>query len=564
MKGTVSLVIAVTGHRDLHPDYVSEYQKQVVEILRTLKDRHPHTPLLLLSGLADGADRVAVYAAQQVEIPYVAVLPMPKSEYRKDFTPESAAEFDRLLGDRVIELPVAQGQSLSEIQKGGPARDRQYRELGGFLVRYSQILIALWDDQFTGKVGGTSDVVKMKLGQIRSAERSHLMPSNFNGAGPVYVIPAVRAGSPRPQIPALRCEQRYPAGRNGKDYEKIYGLLDEYNADVACSQNPAFEKAVRQSRKFLFEGGEAVGLSPAMEWVATVYAYADTLALRCARFSLRILHATFGLLGLSGVMLAWLHVFEGGDPVLLGYYVCLIAGAGLLIWETRSGRRKKHEDYRALAEALRVQFFWMAAGLSDLAAEQYLLKHAGEMVWIREAISECGLHDPVAGLNAPVASDLPMRLRLAHTWVRGQANYFSGKQTQYRRRRRFVVRLAQAGAALGLIAPIAAWLAPRMQWPAEAEIVRWSHATAAVALWLAALLWNYIERRGFEQEEKEYARMFDLFCYADEQLEKYELAKDFDSSVETIRELGRAALEENGDWLAMHRERKLSPHNLVG
>jgi hypothetical protein len=43
-------------------------------------------------------------------------------------------------------------------------------------------------------------------------------------------------------------------------------------------------------------------------------------------------------------------------------------------------------DYRALAEALRVQIYWMAAGISESVAASYLQQMRSEMSWIRQAV----------------------------------------------------------------------------------------------------------------------------------------------------------------------------------
>ena len=48
------------------------------------------------------------------------------------------------------------------------------------------------------------------------------------------------------------------------------------------------------------------------------------------------------------------------------------------------------------------------------------------------------------------------------------------------------------------------------------------------------------------------------FRDADLDLEELEADGEFEASEKTLRELGCEALAENADWLAMHRERKLS------
>jgi hypothetical protein len=312
---------------------------------------------------------------------------------------------------------------------------------------------------------------------------------------------------------------------------------------------------VANSRQDLFEGEKAIGMSEAMEWVASRYAHADALAMRFAAFSLKLWNVVFVLIALAGVALTWLHTLHGGPPALYAYYGCLTVGLGLIFWESKGKRRRRHEDYRALAEALRVQFFWMAAGLRDLAAEQYLPKQAGEMVWIRDAMSECGLYDGVLERSPHHLDDLATRSRLAHTWVKSQSNFFLKTGNRHERKKKALTLFASLAAGLGLIAPL---VGLREQYEA------WSHTVAAIALWWSALAWNYIERRGFDQEARQYARMYSLFHDADERLKKVEKEKDFKVSEEIVRELGREALAENGDWLLMHRERKLSVQIATG
>lgn len=306
-----------------------------------------------------------------------------------------------------------------------------------------------------------------------------------------------------------------------------------------------------------------MNLTESMEWVANVYSMADALAVKYAKLSVRLWCAVFVLAAFSGIALPLreLEIEKRGSHVTLGAYCAFIFVAFLLMvwewhgglrpWECGVGLRKCHEDYRALAEALRVQFFWMAAGLPDMAAEQYLPKQSGEMAWIRDAISECALYRPAK------VEHLPLRFRLAHEWVTGQAKYFSKTLRHHKKNKMKFEIFAWAASAVGIATPLFAF----------SKSFEGSHviaAFAAIALWFAALTWLYIERRGFAQEGRQYARMYKLFHDADRALEYLEKKTDYLGSEQTIRELGREALEENGDWLSMHRERKLRVDVLTG
>ncbi len=57
------LLVGFTGHRDLVPAELPALEAAVEELLTDVAAAHPHTPLIVLTGLADGADRLAAAAA---------------------------------------------------------------------------------------------------------------------------------------------------------------------------------------------------------------------------------------------------------------------------------------------------------------------------------------------------------------------------------------------------------------------------------------------------------------------------------------------------------------------
>ena len=108
-KVFIHLVVGITGHRDIIEKDKPLLKKSIIELFRELKKECPYTPLLLLTPLADGADRLAAEAAIDEGIKYVVPLPLPKEEYEKDF-PETVAEFENLLENKnciaPFELPI--------------------------------------------------------------------------------------------------------------------------------------------------------------------------------------------------------------------------------------------------------------------------------------------------------------------------------------------------------------------------------------------------------------------------------------------------------------------------
>lgn len=156
--------VGVTGHRDLKKCCVNYYAKQVNQLLKRLKQEFKD--ILVLSSLADGADRVVVIEAIKLDIPYIVILPMAMSLYIKDFNDKSKDEFLRLvfLAKEVINLPMHKDiKNIEQILKYNQYRDLQYEMSGEYISDYSDILIALWDGKYIGLKGGTGEIVKYHL-----------------------------------------------------------------------------------------------------------------------------------------------------------------------------------------------------------------------------------------------------------------------------------------------------------------------------------------------------------------------------------------------------------------
>ncbi|MFM7057756.1 MAG: hypothetical protein ACKO2P_12630 [Planctomycetota bacterium] len=96
-------------------------------------------------------------------------------------------------------------------------------------------------------------------------------------------------------------------------------------------------------------------------------------------------------------------------------------------WLRKTGQAAQQEDDRALAEALRVQFYWALSGVGKSAAQHYQKRERGELLWIRAAVSSAVM--PVAGFHVEFQRlDLPLRTQrltaVLDGWLRNQQRYF--------------------------------------------------------------------------------------------------------------------------------------------
>ena len=124
----IALTVGVTGHRSLAEADLPSYRRRVEAFFDELCVRYSHTPLCVLSPLAEGADRLVVEVALARNHDVVAVLPLAAREYERDFderAPAFRALLDLIPPDRIIELPavsVATGAAARRTDRDAPLR----------------------------------------------------------------------------------------------------------------------------------------------------------------------------------------------------------------------------------------------------------------------------------------------------------------------------------------------------------------------------------------------------------------------------------------------------------
>jgi hypothetical protein len=209
------LVIGATGHRDLRDQDVAALERAVAAAIKRLKRDYlhddPETPLVVLSSLAEGADRLIARVAMDLGAKLIAPLPMAAHEYRRDFAPGlkpgAAAEFDRMKAQALAApvMPLAAGNTPRNLQEGS-RRALQYRAVGLFIVRHCHVLIALWNgDERDPAVGGTAEVVSFKRDGVPTDAAASVHARLDAQIGPVIHILTPRA-KPGGNVTEVRTE----------------------------------------------------------------------------------------------------------------------------------------------------------------------------------------------------------------------------------------------------------------------------------------------------------------------------------------------------------------------
>lgn len=156
------LKIGITGHRFLME--LDKIKAGIQRALDTIATKFPDSFFAIFSLLAQGADRIV---AEEIRERFgegtrlIAVLPLPKDDYRTDFdpvddTPEAQYESREVIKEFEYYLDVA-----TDIIEMPPTRTRNeaYEVAGQFVADNCDILIAIWDGKGAQGQGGTADIV---------------------------------------------------------------------------------------------------------------------------------------------------------------------------------------------------------------------------------------------------------------------------------------------------------------------------------------------------------------------------------------------------------------------
>ncbi len=522
------------------------YRARVRELFAELRARYPSTPLRILSALAAGADRLVAEIALEEGHELFVPLPLKPDDYEKDF-PESAAEFHAL----VMSLPpgsvfVLPAETGTETPRSAelPPRERLYREAGLYVARHCHVLLALWDGQPSESNAGTAAVVRLKLEGPAGLLPHDLRALDADDSGPVFHIHAPRDGDT--SNASGRVAWLYPPENDESQFRLLCDRLERFNSEPARRAVASGVAAV--ARSLLPDGEMNTGPDRAL---ATVFAAADLLAGHYQRVTRRVLRLTLVLAALLALAFELYAEVLPSRSLPAAYLAIFAVLTLLLIWQRRRDVQGRYLDYRALAEGLRVQFYWRQAGIADSASSSYLRKQLDELRWIREALR-------AANALPPPETARP-ELALRH-WVAGQTHYYRDHARVQRRRLDWLERCARGFLVAGLVATasLVAFWGPleRLQHWREWIVVTMGFAPIGAALWE-----TYEERFGIRTQLNQYARFAGIFQragrFAERIAEMPSPSARHHALLALLRELGREALMENGDWVLLLRDRPI-------
>lgn len=559
------LIVGVTAHRDLAPGLVPRLEADVRAWLRRMQTVHPDLPLVVMSALAEGGDRLVARCALDLGIPLIAPLPMTRADFESDFADAaSRAEFCALLARaEVVELPLVRGATADDVRQPGPARDRQYAQHGVYMSSHCQVLLALWDRRAAAATGGTAEVVHYHLHGEMPGLSGEDAPPNLLADDDSDLVYHIACPRNRPEGEIDRPLHARWLTRNGatpgegpmpEGYRRLFHHLGEFNADAR-----KYVTEIAAAPRRLLPNDPAVPVPPAARTIEAMFARADWLAIHFrqrVQRSLLVMHVLAVVTGL--LLMVYSELLA--DRALLATVLALFAfGVAVARVGQRREWHRRYLDYRVLAEGLRVQAFWGIAGVPAVhrvrfAYDSFLQKQDVELGWIRHVMR--GVH--LGG--GPVGSDAGLVWVIEH-WVgdggaTGQWGYYRRRRHERELRHRHTEAVGRISLEISLAGAVALLLAA----PRLGPLANWVLVLTAVAALFAGVREAYSHKRADKELIKQYRFMARVFEGAAQRLAA---ATTVEARRRVLEALGQAALEEHAEWILMHRERPLE-HGRLG
>jgi len=542
-------------------------------VLQRLRDDSPDVSLRLLCSMAAGADLLVADVAAQIGIPIIALLPFARRLCRGDLqTDADRSNFDRLCDmSEVVELSLPNGVSAADLEREGEARDRQHQRAGALIARYSGLMIAIWNGVDTDHRAGTARAIQFR--------RQGVMPTGEFAALPRDVLLSPQDDDLTFEIRCGRLSSPGPGGvvvlgftgsdsSSGEEYPRqlrtTLERLAEFNRDVEQFGDMIALNGRRLSQP------SPTPIPNTLQYLNRLFTAADWMGSHYRRCFTTALKARYGLWALMAFLLIAFKKDSVGKLAIVAI-TCVLAvflmGSLLAVWAHRRAWHRKYLDYRALAEALRVDFYWEVAGVrnestGEFAHESFLQKQDAELQWIRYAMRAVSLQlaiHPCGNFNEGfpyvyanwVGDDHP---------VNGSGQMFYYRQRLHKLRHTLHLYekvdrvLLFGGLMLALIFAVDVSLKAGGHALLPEELrggMLWGLALVPV---YAAIFEIYLNEKADRALIRQYQYMYSLFGFAAGQLRA---AGTVERKLEILRSLGHACLAEHAQWILAHRDKRI-------
>jgi hypothetical protein len=567
----IPFLIGVVGHRDLVAEEIPLIRVAVARVLERLREENPDVPLRLLCSMAAGADLLVADVAAAIGIEIIALLPYARTLCRKDLESETERlNFDRLCDmSDVVELSLPDDANVPDVESSGETRDRQLQRAGALIARYSGLMIAVWNGLDTDHRAGTARAIEFRRRGVIPSGDAQVFPRNAllspQSDDLNFEVRCSRRSRPSP--PGVTVLGFTGSHANGgeeipRPLRTTFGRMAEFNRDVDSFSGQIAAQGRRLSQP------SATPIPGTLQYLDRLFTAADWLGSyhrRCFTLALKSRYLLWALMAF--LLIAFKKDSTGNAAIaeIVGVLLVFLSGTLLAIWAHRRAWHRKYLDYRALAEALRVDFYWELAGVrkefdGEFAHESFLQKQDVELQWIRNAMRAVSLQlaiHPRGSISEGFA------FTYAH-WI-GDDTSGAGQMSYYRQRidqlthgvhvsERIDQMLLFGGLALALAFALDVGLRSAsielLPLHLRGEML-WGLALVPV---YAAIFEIYLNEKADRALIRQYRYMYDLFRLAAAELRT---AKTNELKLEILRSLGHACLAEHAQWILAHRDKRI-------
>ncbi|HEY5124826.1 MAG TPA: hypothetical protein VIK14_13935, partial [Ignavibacteria bacterium] len=486
-----------------------------------------------------------------------------------------------------FELPFVQGVDKNNIKKND-CRVQQYAQMGAYIVQNCQLLIALWNGINDNLQGGTSFIVNFQINGIPEDYKKDNNPFSNIETGPVYHIltPRKKDNSIPNDISSAQyiypnfwrkdIQNRLKVNKfinvepeinksASKYYDNLFKRFNNLNQDV-FRNTKYLSKTSHKSKEQLINLETAKYSNENLEIVTNYFSIFDTLALKFKKkrdFALRLIL----LLIVLSVLCFQMYLEFIKHPLVLFFYpLSLVFSITLYKLVKFFEYDKKHEDYRSIAESLRVHFYWSFSGVLDNVLDHYLHKHRGELEWIRKCIRNIQIVSNSDFDYKNIVDSLKINqinLTLKY-WIKSQAdwffvngNYFYLKSKSYDRYSLVFFALGLINSFLLLFLSIFFNITDIIAGVTVGGLHHFLVVSIGLSIAMFAVLKGYQDKMVFSELSKQYIRMSNLYKSANKAIEKHLDAFDQNNTYQILTKVGEEALIENADWILKHRSHSI-------
>ena len=593
----IHIVVGVKGHRNICVQDISFLKQQVRKALTDIQGlcNSNDTPVVMLCGMAQGADLLCAEVAFEMNVPVYAVLPFSVDRFYDSF--DDVTERDKLSGyldkcAKIIYTPDVEQQKVFMQSKDKSLTDDSYwyRQVGIYPAMHSHLMIALWDGKAPASVYGcgTVEVVDFAL-EHNYLNKDHLFKSGMVSDSAVVWIKTNRNKTDG-SFDADTSDNEWLVSKCGegeqsdgfKQYSKRFNSLPTAPDFLteAINETDAYNKAECKQDDGCHLWANVDELDDYHKNIRSHFVKADKLSYEKNQPKYKNFMLAFAVFG-ALVALAFLIYDDASLPWMM--IPCTVAVAIVIALSIVCKRKAYHANYikyRAFAEALRIQFYLTLClseteGLTNVC-DLYSWSQKVKYMWIRKAIRAID----VVSDNKPLQPSDDFLNKVKEAWVgkgrkpEGQFSYHSRQKAVNKNQpdKLNVATQALTWATVALYALICVFeiitFAMNLNgkaffWAGDSAIGRPYRNLGGIVvgtLAAASLLFSgYWGKRSFDRLYDDNDKMVKLYQSAYSRWDEVALNDDrSDKEFENfVKEIARDEIVENGIWCSYIEENTL-------